>query len=878
MKRNRTGYKLWLVRGMSSFLGGSVFLCLVSGFQKIWIGAPVVLKGFVVPFVFGGIAGAIIGLSFLQLRQYAAELQQSQERYRLLFESAPDGTDVLDLEGRIVECSRSESSLLGYTKEELVGKSFFALLEPASVDICRSKLSDLQLLKPAEAIIKVARKDGSIIDVWRKVIPLVDVDGELSGMLGYNRDITERKQMEDALRGSEERFRRMAENAPDVVFRWSVERGLEFINPAVYEVTGYTPEELLADPWRGFTLATGHDPLDMVDYRAASTGEVPAYAPEFCHVRKDGSSGYLVARCSVLRDEEGGVKAIEGILRDVNATKIAEEKLRGANLIVENSPVMLFRWQAAEGWPVELASENVSQIGYSAEDFLTGRVLYASIVHPDDLERVAREVAEYSAQGVSRFRQEYRIVTPDGKVRWTDDQTVVERDANGNSTHYQGIVIDVTERKQAEVERERLLSDLVRRRTQLLTATEISKSASTILDPAELIGQTVNLIQDRFGFYYVGLFLVDSTGGYAELHAGSGEAGSRMLQEGHKLAVGGESMIGRCVAHGEARIALDVGEESVRFENPYLPQTRSEMALPLNSRGECIGALTVQSSEEAAFSEDDIAALQAMADQLAIAINNAWLYDEVQRWAARLEGLVAERTAHLSAVNKELESFAYAVSHDLRAPLRSIDGFSRALLEDYESELDAVGQDYLRRVRAASRRMGRLIDDLLKLSRLTRMDMHREAVNLSSLVQTVAADLRELDPERKVKFVIPEGIVANGDPRLLKVVFANVLGNAWKFTSKRPRARIEFGVTECDGEAAYFVRDDGAGFDMAYVDKLFGAFQRLHSVVEFEGTGIGLATVQRIINRHGGKVWVEGAVEQGATLYFTLGAVRGAGE
>lgn len=224
----------------------------------------------------------------------------------------------------------------------------------------------------------------------------------------------------------------------------------------------------------------------------------------------------------------------------------------------------------------------------------------------------------------------------------------------------------------------------------------------------------------------------------------------------------------------------------------------------------------------------------------------------------------------LAANNKELEAFCYSVSHDLRAPLRGIDGFSGALEEDFAHELNSQGKDYVRRIRTASQRMGQLIDDLLDLSRITRSEMKHEEVDLSAMAQKIASELQELQPERQIEFIIAEGLCVNGDTNLLQVAMDNLLNNAWKFTGKHSHAKIEFGILQNDSRHVYFVSDDGAGFDMAYVHKLFGAFQRLHSLAEFEGTGIGLATVQRIIHRHGGRIWAEGEVEHGATFYFTL--------
>lgn len=241
--------------------------------------------------------------------------------------------------------------------------------------------------------------------------------------------------------------------------------------------------------------------------------------------------------------------------------------------------------------------------------------------------------------------------------------------------------------------------------------------------------------------------------------------------------------------------------------------------------------------------------------------------DEINLLNRHLQSRVEE----LIAVNRELDSFSYTVSHDLRAPLIRIDGFSRALLENYGDKIDEHGRVYLERVRSASQRMCQLVDDLLNFSRVGRMDLHPERVDLCEIARNVAAEIQTRDPERQATFVIPDHVMATGDGALLRSVLVNLLENAWKFTRRREDASIQFGITQQDGVLTYFVRDNGAGFDPALVHKLFRPFERLHSASEFEGTGIGLATVERVIKRHGGRIWAEGSVNNGATFYFTLG-------
>jgi PAS domain S-box-containing protein len=303
----------------------------------------------------------------------------------------------------------------------------------------------------------------------------------------------------------------------------------------------------------------------------------------------------------------------------------------------------------------------------------------------------------------------------------------------------------------------------------------------------------------------------------------------------------------------------------------------SSGAFPIHEAGEAVGSINVYALDGYFFSPDIVELMLELSADVSFALDvfsekkrRELAEDELRQLNLELERRVQERTHQLEVANGELEAFSYSVSHDLRAPLRSIDGFSQILLKKYQTQFDATGSDYLQRVRRASQRMGLLIDDLLQLSRVARGALKRELIDVSAIAESVADELRKANPERQVEFVLQQGLSAYADPGLMRVVMDNLLGNAWKFTGKKADAKIEFGQCDRDGESTFYIRDNGDGFNMAYAHKLFGAFQRLHGATEFEGTGIGLATVRRIIHRHHGKVWAEGKEGMGATFYFTL--------
>jgi predicted ATPase/signal transduction histidine kinase/tRNA A-37 threonylcarbamoyl transferase component Bud32 len=334
------------------------------------------------------------------------------------------------------------------------------------------------------------------------------------------------------------------------------------------------------------------------------------------------------------------------------------------------------------------------------------------------------------------------------------------------------------------------------------------------------------------------------------------------LQDGQPLPI---QLIHR-VAKTHQNVVLDDAAADHAIADPYLQhhQVRSALCLPLINRGRLSGMLYLENNLIAqAFSAERVELLNLLSTQMAISLENARLY-------SNLEAAVAARTRQLQELNQELETFSYSVSHDLRGPLRSINGFSQALLEDYPDALDAEGQRFLVRIHQAANLMGLIIDSLLQLSRVTRREMKTETVDLSMIAEQILIHLHETQPERAVEWIVAPGIRVQGDSGLLHIVLDNLLNNAWKFTRNKAQARIVFDSLQRDGEFVYFVQDNGVGFNMAYTEKLFRAFERLHNPSDYEGTGIGLATVRRVIQRHGGRIWAESQEGQGATFFFTL--------
>ncbi len=527
---------------------------------------------------------------------------------------------------------------------------------------------------------------------------------------------------------------------------------------------------------------------------------------------------------------------------------------------LESIPTVTYINSISLNADTEYVSPQVKHLlGYSQEEFLNDPLLWQKIIHPDDQEQVLTENA-CTVQTGSPFQVEYRVLTKDQRVIWVRDEAILVHDEQGKPQYWLGVWTDITTRKHAEAEQTELIGVMTKRTIQLQTAAEVSHAASSILDINVLLPNVVELIRNHFDYYYVGIFLVDESKSWAILRAATGEMGREMILNGHRLGVGDSSMIGWCILHGQARIALDVGVDAIRFKNPYLPLTRSEMALPLITHSGVIGAMTIQSTVPAAFSSVDITALQTMADQVANAIENAQLFTE-------RSALINE----LEKRNTELERFTYTVSHDLRSPLVTMRGFLGYLRQDATSgDLTRFDKD-LSRIANAVDKMQALLNDLLELSRVGRIINTPTDIPFRQIVdETIDLLIGSIDAH-KVKLQIQENLpIIHGDHTRLIEVTQNLISNAAKFMGHQPNPIIEIGSAgfDKDGKPILFIRDNGIGVEPEYHERIFGLFNRLNP--EIEGTGIGLTLVRRIIEVHGGRIWIESQPGKGATFFFTL--------
>ena len=557
---------------------------------------------------------------------------------------------------------------------------------------------------------------------------------------------------------------------------------------------------------------------------------------------------------------------VAGLLQSINAlntrellrkTKKSEARYRS---LLENIPVTTYINNLDTQAATEYVSPQVEKLlGYPRKTFTDDPLFWMKILHPDDTMRV-NEQSRLTTETLEPFNMEYRILAKDKRVVWLKDEATVVHDENGKPLYWLGVWTDITNLKKVEDEQSDLVNGLTKRTIQLQTAADVARAATSILDINDLLPNVVDLIREHFEYYYVGMFLNDENKEWAILRAATGDMGIQMIKSRHRLKLEDSSMIGWCINHKQARIALDVGEDAVRFANPLLPLTRSEIALPLIAHGNVIGAMTIQSELPAAFSRVDITALQAMSDLVANALENARLFTERVSLNKELE-----------SQNEELERFTYTVSHDLRSPLVTIRGFLGYLKQDAESGDMIRFEKDMARIANAVDKLQTLLNELLELSRIGRITNPPEDVAFGEIVQETVDLLSGPFEVGNIRLnITSEFPIVHVDRLRLSEVVQNLLSNAIKFMGEQPRPTIEIGTrgTDTDGKPIFYICDNGIGIDPKYHERIFGLFNRLDPSTD--GTGIGLTLVKRIIEIHEGRIWIESDIGKGSTFFFTL--------
>ena len=760
-------------------------------------------------------------------------LRASEERLNLALEATTDGLFDWNMQTDKAHFNPRYYTMLGYEPYEVPASydTWIDWLHPDDKERALNTINEYTEGKrdSHEIEFRLRTKSGG----WRWILSrgktIRDSNGRPARMVGTHVDLTERVWMEKELREKQAREALILHSLPMAFYVAQPYGNLggTWVTEQIDRISGFSAKQFLADT---HLWASRLHPDDRA--RALETFE-KIIAEESIQVRyrwqaADGRYLWFLDQAVLVRDENSEPKEIIGMWLDITEQVQAEtqrdatlEALRESQAqlqaILDHSPALISIKDLKGN--VVLVNRNFEVLeGPSPEEFM-GKNVYD--LFPHDVADTLWKNDLAALEAGQPVQTEEVVAHKDGT--WHTYLTV-KFPLYGKADQAFGICAistDITERKQA---------DEALRESEHFNKAVISS-----------VGEGIIVYDCQFRYQVWNHFMESLTGLPA-----SQVLGKNALDVFPHLREQGIDLLLKQALSGETVYSPDTP-----FHIPSTGRTGWVKGLyspHVSATGEIIGVVgTVRDITEQVRAERKIRQLNQ-----------------------ELERRVLERTAELQAANKELEAFAYSVSHDLRAPLRRIQGFSQALAEDYADRLDTEGQDYLQRVHGGSQRMTQLIDDMLALSRVTRRKLERAQVDLSALAQAVTAELGQTQPEREVEFVVAEGVIAKGDVGLLRIVLENLLNNAYKFTGKQARARIEFGATQVDGQTAYFVQDDGAGFDMTHAGKLFDPFQRLHAASEFKGTGIGLATVQRIVHRHGGRCWATGDVGKGATFYFAL--------
>ncbi|MFA7419141.1 MAG: PAS domain S-box protein [Melioribacteraceae bacterium] len=667
-------------------------------------------------------------------------------------------------------------------------------------------------------------------------------------------DVTERKLVEKSLKESEEKYRVLFEGAGEGILVADVEEKVfKYANPAICQMLGYTEAEIIK---LGVLDIHPKESLQMVlqEFEAQSLTKKTVASNIPC-LRKDGSLFYadISARPAII---EGRIMNI-GLFTDITERKRVEEKIREKDIqfrkLSANLPDLIFQFtRKPDGtYCVPIASEGIKNIfGCLPEDVVDDFTPIGKVIYPEDVEKVINEI-EYSAKHLTFFTCEFRVQIPGKEVQWIFSRSSPEKLPDGSITWY-GFNADITERKLAE-EKNTKLNELL---YHLISSIKELSSAHDLKTIQQIIATSARKLTGADGatiVYKEGDFCY-----YAD------EDAIEPLWKGKRFpltsCISGWVMLNKTYA-----VIEDIYADNRIPIEAYVPTFVKSLAMVPIIINEPLGAIGNYWATNYKPTEIEIQLLQTLADAAGRAIENVNLYEE-------LEKRVKDRTAQLEASVKELEAFSYTVSHDLRAPLRAMDGFTKILIEDYSASLDTEALRLLNIITTNSKKMGNLVDDLLAFSRLGRQEMKYSEIDMRALAISVYQELVTDTEKNRIQFHIENIPTAYGDYNMIHQVWVNLIGNAIKYSRLSENPTIEIGSTQEGEEVIYFIKDNGVGFDMAYYNKLFGVFQRLHSSKDFEGTGVGLAIIQRIIQRQSGRVWANGKINEGATFFFTLPA------